>query len=305
MSGRFEKELYGNACITIATIFWGVNYAFTKALVPVWMNASAVSCVRLVGGAMLFLIASLFLKTEKLDGESLKKAAIGGAVGLFGCIYLFVLALDYGSAIDISIIMTLPPIFVILIEVVFMRRRPGWLEYAGIVLSFAGAAVVIVCGSSSASVASDFMLGDFLAITASLCFAIYLVVLAKPTRIYRPISLLRWVFLFSALPGLFLVPSFLKSPILDTARAIPWLEIGFILLCPTFLSYLLTQPASRDIGAVLVSLYQYLTPVVATIAAVIMGLDKLHWEQVAAMLIIVAGMLLTNYGKTHKSVKKR
>ena len=303
MSRDFRKELVGNICISIATIFWGVNYAFTKALVPVWMYANAVSCVRLVGGAILFWLASLFVKAEKLDRESLIKAAIGGAIGLFGCIYLFVLSLNYGSAIDISIIMTLPPIFVILLEVVFLHRRPGLLEYAGIVLSFIGAAMIILCGSNSHA-ASNYLLGDLLAITASFCFAVYLVILAKPTKNYKPVSLLRWVFLFSALPGLFLLPSFFKSPILHTSDAIPWLEIGFILFCPTFISYLLTQPASRDIGAVLVSLYQYVTPVVATVTAVLMGVDEPRWQQGAAMLIIVAGMLLTNFGKNHEKQRQ-
>lgn len=296
-SSKLEKSVFGNTCISIATIFWGVNYAFTKALVPIWMSANAVTCVRLVGGAILFWLASLFFKTEKLDRESMKKAFGGGFVGLFGCIFLFVLSLDYGSAIDISIIMTLPPVFLILMEVIFIHRRPSLLEYIGIVLSFAGAAMIILCGSGHSKDASNFLLGDILAISASCCFAIYLLALAKPTKRYKPISLLRWVFLYSALPALFLLPALLESPLLHTTHAIPWMEICFILLGPTFIAYFLTQPASRTIGAVLVSLYQYLTPVVAAAAAVLMGLEKPRWEQAVAMLIIVAGMLLTNFGK--------
>lgn len=301
MAHSFEKMLLGNVCIGISTIFWGVNYAFTKALVPVWMSANAVSATRLIGGCILFWLASLFCKTEKMEWDSLWRIAVGGTIGLFGCIFLFVLSLDYGSAIDIAIIMTMPPIFVIMLEVLFMRRRPSWLEYAGIIISFVGAPLVILARSHGAESGGNYLLGDCLAVISALCFAIYLVILTKPTAKYRPITLLRWVFLFAALPALFLAPAFFNMPLLSAQSPVPWLEIGFILVGPTFLAYLLVQPAIKDIGSVLVSLYQYLTPVIAALSAILMGLDRLRWQQVAAMLIIVAGMILTNIGKKRET----
>lgn len=292
-----ERAIFGNGCILVSTIFWGVNYPFTKALIPEWMSAGDVSATRFIGGALLFWGASLFLHPEKLDKKSLVHAAFAGFIGLFGCIYLFVLALKYGSPIDISIIMSTPPIFLILLEVAFAHRHPSLLEYAGIVASFAGAAMVILFGSHSRHGGEDFLAGDLLAVCSSLCFAVYLFFLTKPSIIYKSVSLLRWVFLFSAIPALFLAPGFLHMPLLQCREAMPWLEIAFILFCPTFIAYLLIQPAIKAIGALMVSLYQYLTPVVAAIAAMLMGLDQPRWDQAGAMLIIVAGMILTNMGK--------
>lgn len=294
---RLQLALIGNSCILLSTIFWGVNYPFTQALIPDWMSAQAVAAARFIGGCALFWLTSMFIKCQKLDRQSMIRAASGGGIGLFGCIYLFIVALKYGSAIDISIIMTMPPIFVILLEVVFAGRRPSWLEYLGVLLSFAGAAMVILERGGAESAAADFLLGDCLAVAASFCFALYLFILAKPTAVYGPVSLLRWVFLFSSVPALFLLPGLLEAPLLHHAALVPWLEIGFIVLCPTFLAYLLTQPAERDIGAVLVALYQYLTPVVVAITAMLMGVDRPRWAQAIAMLIIVAGMLMTNFGK--------
>lgn len=294
---RFKRAIIGNGLVLLSTIFWGVNYPFTQALIPNWMSAEAVSAARFFGGCALFWLASLFVKCQKLDKDSMIRAAIGGGIGLFGCIYLFIVALKYGSAIDISIIMTMPPIFVILLEVVFTKRRPSWLEYLGVIVSFAGAAMVIIERGGSSGSGADFLLGDCLAIAASFCFALYLFVLSKPTAVYSSISLLRWAFLFSSIPALFLLPEFFEAPILQSTTLVPWLEIAFIVLCPTFLAYLLMQPAERDIGAVLVALYQYLTPVVVAITAMLMGIDKPRWAQAIAMLIIVAGMLMTNFGK--------
>lgn len=303
MAGKGKSFLIGNGCILLATIFWGVNVSATKALIPEWMTADGISAVRLIGGCVLMWLASLFVKCKSIERGDWIKLILGGGVGLFAFIYLFVTSLRYGSPIDISIIMTLPPVFVILIGVIFQHRRPSMLEYLGILVSMAGAVVVIVAGGAGAK-GSDNLLGDLLAVASTLCYAFYLVILEGPSHTYRPVTMLRWVFLFAAIPALLLVPGMQHEPILHTTEAVPWLEIGFILLCPTFIAYFMTQPAIKLIGSELVSLYQYLLPVFATLSAVLMGLDKLKWIQVIAMAIIIVGMVLTNLGKRKREVKE-
>ena len=295
-SGGF---LIGNVCILLATIFWGVNVSVTKALIPDWMTANGIAAVRLIGGAVLLWLTSLFVRCDRIKRGDWPRLVLGGVVGLFLFIFLFVTSLRYGNPIDISIIMTLPPVFVILIGVIFQHRRPSMLEYVGVAVSFAGAVTVILAGQGGKN-GSDNLLGDILAVASTLCYAFYLVILERPSATYRPVTMLRWVFLFAAIPGLLLLPGMQHLPILHTAEATPWIEIGFILLCPTFIAYFLVQPAIKNIGSELVSLYQYLLPAFATISAVLMGLDKLKWIQVLAMAMIIAGMVLTNIGKRRK-----
>lgn len=268
-SGGF---LIGNACILLATIFWGVNVSVTKALIPDWMTANGIAAVRLIGGAVLLWLTSLFVRCDRIKRGDWPRLVLGGVVGLFLFIFLFVTSLRYGNPIDISIIMTLPPVFVILIGVIFQHRRPSMLEYVGVAVSFAGAVTVILAGQGGKN-GSDNLLGDILAVASTLCYAFYLVILERPSATYRPVTMLRWVFLFAAIPGLLLLPGMQHLPILHTAEATPWIEIGFILLCPTFIAYFLVQPAIKNIGSELVSLYQYLLPAFATISAVLMGLD--------------------------------
>lgn len=294
----------GNLCILIAVIFWGVNVSVTKALIPDWMTAYGIIIIRLVGGAILMWIASLFIKCSAIQKGDWLKLILGGAIGLFLFIFLFILSLKYGNPIDISIIMTLPPIFVILIGVIFLKQRPSWLEYLGVVISFIGAAIVILDGGGRHEheyTAHGNIIGDILAILSTICYAFYLVILEGPTKTYKPITMLRWVFLFSAIPALVLIPFSLHQPILHTAKAVPWIEIAFILFCVTFIAYFLVEPAIKYIGSELVSIYQYLLPVFATISAVLMGLAKLHWLQVLAMAVIVAGMVCTTVGKRKRT----
>lgn len=291
--------LLGSFCMLLATIFWGVNIPVVKALVPQWMTADAVTAIRIIGACILFWLCSLFVKTTKIARSDWWRLIVGGAVGLFAFIYLLNLSLKYANPIDVSIIMTLPPVFVILIGVIFQRRRPSLIEYAGVAVAFAGALIVILCGKTGAK-GSDNLLGDIIALTSTVCYSVYLVITEKPSHTYRPVTMLRWTFLFASVPALLLIPSLLDMPIMHATAAAPWVEGLFILLCPSFLAYFLLSKALKGIGSELVSLFQYLLPVFATIASVLMGLDRLRWIQVLAMAIIIAGMTLTNIGKRRR-----
>ncbi|MCM1290990.1 MAG: DMT family transporter [Prevotella sp.] len=293
--------LFGNSCILIAAIFWGINVSAIKALIPEWMSADGISAVRLIGACVLFWIVSLFIKNDKILKDDWIKLILGGFIGLFGFIYLFVTSLRFANPIDVSIIMTLPPIFVILIGVLFRHQHPSTLEYVGVGVSFIGAFIVIWSGNSGKA-GPDNLLGDLIAVASTVCYAVYLVILEGPTNTYKPVTMLRWVFLFGAIPAICLVPGMQHEAILHTTKAVPWIEILFILFCPTFLAYFLVQPAMKRIGSELVSIYQYLVPVFATISAVLMKIDKLQWVQVIAMIVIVAGMIFTNIGKRKRVV---
>ena len=294
--GRF---LLGSLCMLLATIFWGVNIPVVKALVPEWMSANAVTAIRIIGACLLFWIASIFVKTTKIDRQDWWRLIVGGAVGLFAFIFLLNFSLKYANPIDVSIIMTLPPVFVILIGVIFLGRRPSLIEYLGVAVAFVGALIGILCGKSGAK-GSDNLLGDLIALASTLCYSGALVITERPSHTYRPVTMLRWTFLFASVPALLLLPSMVDMPLMHATATAPWVEAAFILLCPSFLAYFLLSKALKGIGSELVSLFQYLLPVFATIASVLMGLDKLHWIQVLAMVIIIAGMTLTNVGKRRR-----
>lgn len=291
--------LRGNLCILIATIFFGVNIPVVKLLVPQWASANDITVFRIVGACIVFWTASLLRPQQKLARGDYSKVFLGGGLGLFAFIMLFNMSLRYGDPIDISIIMTLPPLMVILIGILFRHYRSSLLEWAGALLALAGAVMVIVCGHARES-GTDNLVGNLLAVASALCYSLYLIALEKPSHTYKPVSLMRWVFLAASVPALVLIPAMHRAPIFINPEPTPWLLVAFIVLCPTFLAYLLINPAIRLIGSEIVSLYQYLVPVVATIATVAMGLSHLHVEQVVAMLVIIAGMGLTVMAKGRK-----
>lgn len=297
-----SSTLWGNFFIFLSTVFFGVNIPVVKILIPHWMSALDVTVFRLGGGCILIWIASLFLKHDKIAKSDYLKVFLGGALGLFMFMFLFNLSLRYADPIDVSIIMTFPPVFVILIGILFQHKRTSFLEIAGVVVGFIGAFLVIIMQHSGEK-GTDNILGDCLALASTLCYAFYLVILEGPTHRYRPMALLRWVFLMACLPMLLLLPHFPQAAIFHTTEYLPWLCIAFVIICPTFLSYFLINPAIKLIGSELVSMYQYLLPVVAAVASVIMGVATLKWIQVLAMVVIIIGMLMTNKAKHSQAAK--
>lgn len=289
----------GNLFILIATIFFGVNIPVVKFLIPEWMTAMDVSAFRLFGGLILFWLASLFVKTQPIAKNDWLRIVLGGALGLFSFIYLFNLSLSYADPIDVSIIMTLPPVFVIVIGIIFIHRKASWLEIAGVVVAFVGAVIVIVSGRTKDADGSH-VFGNLLALASALCYALYLVITECPSKTYKPVTMLRWVFLFAAIPALFLLPSLPHAEIFHRMEFEPWALIAFVVVCPTFLAYFLVSPAIKLIGSELVSIYQYLVPVFATIASVAMHLCGIEWIQILAMVIVIAGMALTTVATRRK-----
>lgn len=293
--------LEGNLCILVTTIFFGMNIPIIKVLIPEWMTAMDVTLFRIAVPALLFWIVSLFMRTTPIERADWWKVAVGAILGLFSFLCLFNMALRYGNPIDISIIMTIPPVFVMLIGLIFQHRKVGAMEIIGVVIAFIGAAIVILLADGGkGSAGQNRMLGDLLAIASAICYAFYLVIMEKPTHTYSPVSLLRWVFLLACIPALILVPGVVHAPLWHGADSTAWWLLAFIVICPSFLAYLLLNPAIKMIGAEIVSIYQYFVPAVATLASVLMGLAELHWTQVGAMVVIISGMVLITVGKRRR-----
>lgn len=294
----------GNLYVFAAILLFAMNIPVVKVLIPQWMSVDGVTVARIVGGGVLFWVASLFVKSQPLDKSDFWRVFLGGGVTVFLFIYLLNFALKYGNPIDVSIIMTLPPVYVIIYQTIFKHYRPSWLEVSGIVVAFAGAVIVIMNGHQTKH-APNPLLGDLLAVLCGVAYMVYLLILEKPTHKYKPVPLLKWVFLGASIPCLLTcawgIPS---APILHThAGFMPWFWTFFLMAGPSFLAYLLINPAIKLIGSELVSIYQYFMPVATTIIAVLMGEAEFQWLEGVAIVVIIVGMFLTDYGKHRASVR--
>ncbi|MGL5227558.1 MAG: DMT family transporter, partial [Bacteroidales bacterium] len=162
-----------------------------------------------------------------------------------------------------------------------------------VIVSLAGALMLILMGHGEGGTRS--LKGNIFGVLSAISYACYLISIKKTSAKYKPITLLRWTFLSCSIMTIpFTLMQVEVAPIWHNAPTEPILLLASVILFPTFISYLLIPIAVKRIGHELVSMYQYLIPVVATAAAVIMKLDKLHWDQPIAAVIIVLGVYITS-----------
>lgn len=291
---RVSAMIWGNILALSAAICWGLNDPANKALIPDWISASGVALARIFGATVIIWILSLFVKKEKILHTDWK-LLWASALMMLGFVYVFSLAFNTASPIDIAIILTFQPILVVVINAIFKHEHVSLLEVVGMVIALGGALMVILSGGK---VDSGRLIGDFFAVVCAITYAIYLVILEGPSKRYGTISLMKWVFLFTAIlasPLIFTIH--LDMPIFTHAKAMPWLILGFIVFFPTVYCYLVTPPAIKLVGSEVLAFYQYLVPVITTVVAIAAKMDSFHWYQPVSFVIIVAGVILVNYAK--------
>lgn len=291
---RLSAMIWGNVLALSAAICWGLNEPANKAIIPDWISASGVALARIFGATVIIWILSLFFKKEKIQRGDWK-LLWASAVMMLGFVYVFSLAFNTASPIDIAIILTFQPILVVVINAIFKHEHVSLLEVAGMVIALGGALLVILGGGSFDS---GRLVGDLFAVVCAITYAIYLVIIEGPSQRYGTISLMKWVFLFTsilALPLIFTIPA--GMPIFTHGKALPWLLLGFIILFPTVYCYMVTPPAIRLVGSEVLAFYQYLVPVITTVVAIAAKMDSFHWYQPVSFIIIVCGVILVNYAK--------
>lgn len=291
---RNNDFIKGHTYMFIATLFFSMNFLALKYLLPTWMSGYDATFFRIVGALVLFWITSLFVKGNKIEKKDAMTILMSGLFGLFPFMIFFNMAIEYSSVIDVSIIMTTPPVIIAIASIFVYKTKISLKNGIGLFLSIGGAIFLILIGGSNQT-ADRSLMGNIFAIISACCYAFYLMSLKKCSEKYHPISLLKWVFLAATLGAIPLGVIFLhKAPIMHHPDSSALLVLAFVILFPSFLSFLLIPPAIHKIGHQLVSMYQDLIPVLATIMAISLKMAKLYWDQPVAIVIILIGVYISS-----------
>ena len=124
---------------------------------------------------------------------------------------LFFLGLNLTFPIHASLIMMSTPLLITIISLFVLKERMSLQKALGLALGIGGATLLMSAGKEI-TVTGNSALGDLLVFLNAASYAIYLVII-KPLMVrYRPIIVIRWVFLFGFLFTLpFSLPQFLHS----------------------------------------------------------------------------------------------
>ncbi len=263
-----------------------IKLAYRHGVDPVTLLA-----LRMLFAAPFFAIALVWASRGRpaLSGRDHARLVLMGVVGYYGASYLDFLGLQHVSAALERLILYLYPTIVVLMSVLFLRRRftrnDGWamlLAYAGILSAFWHD---ITAGRGNV------LLGAALIFGSALTYALYLVMGGELVHRLGAIRLAAYAILVST--AAVLLQFLLLNPLESLVQPAPvyWLSAVNGLFC-TVIPAFATMLAVERIGAGRAAMVAMLGPVATIVLAwLLLGETASAWG-LASTALVLAGVLL-------------
>ncbi|MDC0204375.1 DMT family transporter [Flavobacteriales bacterium] len=290
---KLNKTLLAHLALFAANLIYAINYSFAKDVMPDFIMPSGFILLRVIGALSLFAFSYFLFVNEKVEKKDIVRLAICGVFGVAINQLLFFEGLNLTTPINAAIVMTINPILVILLSFLIIKEAITFRKSLGILLGLVGASMLILKGGGIDFSPNNQSGNLFVFINAS-SYALYLVIVKPMMGKYHPITVMFYVFSF----GLLYVLPFGFTNLVDVNWAmIPpniYLEIAFVVVCTTFIAYLLNSIALKKLSPTTVSIYIYLQPILASIFAIFWGADSLDSQKIIAALLIFFGVYLVS-----------
>ncbi|EDM44388.1 hypothetical protein SCB49_05145 [unidentified eubacterium SCB49] len=289
------------AALTISLIY-GVNHTIAKDLMPGVIKPYGFILLRVTGAMIFFWGISLFYKSEKVERRDWWRFLACSTFGMVLNMNTFFKGLELSTPINSSVVITLSPVFLLVLSAFVLRERISLLKGVGIFIGLIGALVLILFGVKTQANAPNIPVGNLLFLVNALSYASYLVFVKKLVGKYKPITLLKFLFLFAFLINLpigWAQFSEIEWASLDFTKT--W-KICFVVIGTTVLTYLLDIYALKQLKPSTLGVFIYMQPLVATIYAIVTGADQLTSLRVFAASLIFFGVYLATRKKKVKIV---
>jgi len=298
------KVIKAHIGIFSACLIWGLMSPIGKDAMNNGISGIDMVFFRVVGAAILFWIASLFTKSEKVEKHDLLMLALAALLGLVCNQCCFTIGLSLTSPINSSIITTTLPIITMLLAAIFLHEPITSKKVIGIFCGAIGAVMLILGSASAVSSKVGDIRGDMLCLISQFSFACYLSIFKHLIQKYNIITFEKWMFLFGAI---MIIPfSFHNIQTLPWTEISfkTWSEIAFVVVGCTFFAYILMMIGQKVLRPTVVSMYNYVQPIVACLVSVIAGLGILGWRQSFAIVLVFIGVYLVTKSKSRNDLQK-
>ena len=293
---------FGHLAVLVANLLWGLmapvskealNYFALNGISPVVLPS-----MRMIGATCCFWLFSLFTPRERIDRADWPWLILAGLLSIAFNQNLFVCGIAFTSPIDASVMTTMLPIVTMLLAAAVLREPITGMKAGGVVVGLCGALLLVFSGGGELTLDANHALGDAMCLGAQVSFACYLVFCKRIIGKYSPITLMKWMFLTSSV----VVLPFTSGQLMEVDYAhMPlsvWMEIGYVVLLGTFVTFLLMPIAQKRLRPTVVSSYNYVQPVVSAVASVSLGLAAFGLVKGLAAVLVFAGVLLVTHSKS-------
>ena len=298
MSTRLLAHL---ALFTVA-LFYAGNYLVAKLV----MNNDFVGplgfvLLRVSFATTLFWIVSIFVRHERIDRRDWWLFALCGLTGVAINQSFFFSGLELTTPAHASLIMTVTPILVLLFSYLILKDRITSRKIGGNLMGCAGAIVLMTFGKEVTG-SPDYLAGDIMVLTNATSYALYLVIVKRLTAKYTPLTVIKYVFTFGLL---YVFPfGFNQFSAIEwqSFTSDTWLSVMYVLICVTFLAYLLNIYALSKVKPATVGFYIYLQPLLATTLSVMLQMETVSFAKVLSGILIFLGVYLVSDFKIKPSL---
>jgi drug/metabolite transporter (DMT)-like permease len=297
-----RKKIQGHAALFVANIFFGLNNPISRSIIPDTVDPYALTFFRIAGGAILFWIASLFVKRENVPLKDIVLFFFAAILSLSTNQLPFIVGLSMTSPIDASIVVTLLPILSMLFAALIIREPITFKKAFGVLVGASGA-LILIFGSQHHGGGESSFWGNVVVFTAVLSFSLYLTLFKKLITRYKPVTAMKWMFLFGTLQTYPFCHQGLMSTNFSSLDSSVYLRIGYVVIIASFISYLLLGIGQKVLRPTTLSMYNYVQPIVASIVAVFIGLDSFGPDKIISAILVFIGVYFVTQSKSRAQLE--
>jgi drug/metabolite transporter (DMT)-like permease len=282
---ELRRRRQGYLALLAVQLFFGLFPLFGKVAFADF-TPRAISAWRIAGGAAALLAVAFAVHgrgalPRRGDLPRLFACAV---LGVVANMLLFLEGLQRSTAVNTALLLPLIPVFTAAVAIALRQEPFVPVRALGMAVAFAGASLVLF--QEGADLSSSYMAGNLMIVVNELCYAVYLVIARPLLGRHPPLVVIAWVFGLSV----WAVPLFLGegSPAFpESATAKTWLSLGYIVVFPTILAYLLNVYALARVSASTTAAFIFLQPMVTIVGGVLALGERLpdHWIAAAALTV--------------------
>jgi drug/metabolite transporter (DMT)-like permease len=168
-----------------ATTIYGLNHTIAKVVMPDYIGAFGFIMLRVVSASLLFWFFSLWAPKETIERKDYVRVFFAALLGMCINMLMFFKGLELSTPINSGVIVTLTPIIVLILSVIFLREQLGIRKFIGIVIGFSGALLLIFYSATTVANAPNVTLGNVLLLINATSYGAYLILVKPLTQKYH------------------------------------------------------------------------------------------------------------------------
>ncbi|MCI6617691.1 MAG: DMT family transporter [Prevotella sp.] len=300
-----KKPLVAHISMFAACAFWGLMAPIGKQAMTHGIDGTDLVTFRVIGGMILFWITSFFTSKEHVPKRDIL-LFIGAAVfGLICNQCCYTIGLSLTSPVNASIVTTSMPIFAMILSFFILKEPLTAQKALGVLTGCCGAVILIMTSAAALTSKVGDIRGDLLCLSAQFSFALYLSLFNKLIRRYSVITVNKWMFLWASVILTPFTFGHVAAIGWSEVPASTWWEAAYVVVFGTYIGYILTMIGQKTLRPTVVSIYNYVQPIVSVTVSVLTGIGVFRWSQGIAVILVFTGVWLVTKSKSRSDMLRR